>query len=88
LAKVADQDTFLPDWSQSPTGAMDVTLAGTIVGTAAYMSPEQASACRQTNGRVGVRLRALRDADRRESVRGRDDRIGNSSASGFRTRHS
>ena len=48
--------------------------AGLILGTAAYMSPEQARGQRrgQAHGRLGVRLRALRDAHRTAGVPGRD----------------
>ena len=44
-----------------------------ILGTAAYMAPEQAKgrAGRQARRHLGVRLRALRDADRPARVRGR-----------------
>ena len=46
---------------------------GMILGTAAYMSPEQAqgTAGRQAQRHLGVRLRAVRDADRAARVRGR-----------------
>jgi eukaryotic-like serine/threonine-protein kinase len=43
LAKAGlDDDTTSPDISQSPTMTVDGTRAGMILGTAAYMSPEQA----------------------------------------------
>ena len=32
-----------PDLTQSPTLSLGATMAGVIIGTAAYMSPEQAS---------------------------------------------
>jgi serine/threonine-protein kinase len=42
LAKPLPQVASADDLSQSPTVARDGTLAGVILGTAAYMSPEQA----------------------------------------------
>jgi serine/threonine protein kinase len=42
LAKAFVGDASGPDLSQSPTVAMDRTHEGMILGTAAYMSPEQA----------------------------------------------
>ena len=49
------------------------TALGLILGTAAYMAPEQAkgSACRQTRGRLGLWLRAVRDAERSSRLWGR-----------------
>ena len=53
---------------------MMATQAGIILGTAAYMSPEQAKgfAGRSPQRRLLVRRRALRDADRPAAVPGRD----------------
>src|SRR5689334_9563189 len=42
LAKAADHETTAADLSQSPTVTSDHTRDGVILGTAAYMSPEQA----------------------------------------------
>jgi serine/threonine-protein kinase len=42
LAKAVVSDATGPDLSQSPTVSVNGTLEGAILGTAAYMSPEQA----------------------------------------------
>ena len=42
LAKALTEDTAAVDMSNSPTLSMGATVAGVILGTAAYMSPEQA----------------------------------------------
>ena len=62
------------DLSQSPTLAHTGTAAGLILGTAAYMSPEQARgrAGRPARRRLGLRRGSLRDADRAQALRRRD----------------
>ncbi len=42
LAKAFEEETAATDISQSPTLTAEMTRAGVILGTAAYMSPEQA----------------------------------------------
>lgn len=42
LAKALAADSFSPDASHSPTITAAATRAGVVIGTAAYMSPEQA----------------------------------------------
>jgi len=42
LAKAFEEETPITDISQSPTLTEEMTRAGVILGTAAYMSPEQA----------------------------------------------
>ena len=42
LAKATSDETERPDFSMSPTVTANATRAGVILGTAAYMSPEQA----------------------------------------------
>jgi serine/threonine-protein kinase len=42
LAKIMERETSVSSQSMSPTLSMQATFAGTILGTAGYMSPEQA----------------------------------------------
>jgi Tol biopolymer transport system component len=44
LAKAVTEDSLTVDMNNSPTLSMGATVAGVILGTAAYMSPEQAKA--------------------------------------------
>ena len=46
LAKAFEEETSAADISQSPTLTEEMTRAGVILGTAAYMSPEQARVSR------------------------------------------
>ena len=75
LAKAFAPSGLDADLSQLPTVTSDGTREGLVIGTAAYMSPGTGArpGHRQAHGHLGVRLRALRDADRPASVRGRDE---------------
>jgi serine/threonine-protein kinase len=52
LAKAAEEPEAAVDPSDSPTQTISATRAGVILGTAAYMSPEQARGARWTSGRT------------------------------------
>jgi serine/threonine protein kinase len=75
LAKLAAAQTGASaSATDSPTLTVVATRVGVLLGTAAYMPPEQARrAGGQTRRRLGVRGGAVGDADGQAAVRGQDD---------------
>ena len=74
LAKAMETAPAASNLTHSPTLSMMATQAGVILGTAAYMSPEQAKGLsrRSAKRRLCLRQRAVRDVDGPPTVQGRN----------------
>jgi len=72
LAKAMEDDPSGDDIANSPTLSVAATRAGIILGTAAYMPPEQAPRRQggQARRHLVIRRGAVRDADRQARLRG------------------
>jgi eukaryotic-like serine/threonine-protein kinase len=69
-AHAGDDAASSGDSSHSPTLTRAGSESGVILGTAAYMSPEQARDGGQARGYLGIRRRSLRNADGKAALPG------------------